>query len=145
MKIKIWRKDPRAKLPQKSTSGSIGYDIFALEETQISPKEFKLVRTGLVIKGEPPYGVFLFPRSSLFKKKQLIMPNSIGVIDFDYCGKDDEIKIPLLNLGSQVATISAGEKIAQLIFIKVAEPILEEVDTPPQDVSRGGFGSTGIK
>lgn len=143
MKIKIWKADPRAKLPQKSTQGSVGYDLFALEETRIKPMEFKLIRTGLVIKTEPPYALFIFPRSSLFKNKRLIMPNSAGIIDFDYCGKEDEIKIPVVNLGNDEIIIKPHEKIAQAVFIKIGTPEIEEILNPPEINSRGGFGSTG--
>lgn len=144
MKVKVWKKDPKAKLPKRSTEGSLGYDLFSLEETVINPGEFKLVRTGLVIKAEPPYGLFIFPRSSLFKKKGLIMPNSAGIIDFDYCGEEDEVKIPLLNLGKEPAILQPGEKIAQALFIKVGFPEIEEItkEELPKN-SRGGFGSTG--
>ena len=143
MKIKIWKKDPRAKLLKKSTEGSVGYDLFALEEVSIKPGEFKLIRTGLVIQTEPPYALFIFPRSSLFKNKRLIMPNSVGIIDFDYCGEEDEIKIPVVNLGKNEVTIKPHEKIAQAIFIKTGTPELEEISNPPKSFSRGGFGSTG--
>ncbi len=143
MKIKVWKKDPKARLPEKSTPGSIGYDIFALEEAVVKPFELKFIRTGLVIKADPPYGLFIFPRSSLFKKKNLIMPNSAGIIDFDYCGEEDEIKIPVVNLGKEEVLVKAGEKIAQAVFIKVGNPEIEEVSSAPQKSSRGGFGSTG--
>ena len=143
MKLKVWKKDPRAKLPERSTEGSVGYDIFSLEEIEIAPGEFKLIRTGLVIQTEPPYALFIFPRSSLFRKKSLIMPNSAGIIDFDYCGKEDEVKIPVVNLGKEKVVIKAQEKIAQAVFIKVAFPEIEKLSNPPQSSSRGGFGSTG--
>jgi dUTP pyrophosphatase len=143
MKIKVWKKDPRAKLLKKSTEQSVGYDLFALEEVSIDPGEFTLIRTGLVIKTEPPYALFIFPRSSLFKNKSLIMPNSAGIIDFDYCGEEDEIKIPVLNLGKERIVVKAHEKIAQAVFIKIGNPEIEEIFTSPKSSSRGGFGSTG--
>ncbi len=142
-KVMVWKKDRRARLPEKSTEGSIGFDLFALEEVEIFPFELKLIRTGLVLKTERPYGMFIFPRSSLFKKKGLIMPNSAGIIDFDYCGEEDEIKIPVVNLRKEPVKIEAYEKIAQLVFIKVGNPEIEEVTMPPSFKSRGGFGSTG--
>jgi dUTP pyrophosphatase len=143
-KVKVWRRDSRAKLPERSTSGSVGYDLFALEETVVGAKEFKLIRTGLVIKAEPPYALFIFPRSSLFKKKKLILPNSAGIIDFDYCGETDEVMIPVVNLGDESVVIAEHEKIAQAVFIKITFPEIEEVglEELPQN-SRGGFGSTG--
>jgi dUTP pyrophosphatase len=143
MKIKVWKKDPRAQILKKSTEQSVGYDLFALEEVSIEPGEFVLIRTGLVIKTEPPYALFIFPRSSLFKNKSLIMPNSAGIIDFDYCGEEDEIKIPVLNLGKEKVIVKAHEKIAQVVFIKIGNPEIEEIPIPPKSSSRGGFGSTG--
>lgn len=144
MIIKVWRKDPRAMLPERSTVGSVGFDLYALEETPIAPQQLVFVRTGLVIKTEPPYALFIFPRSSLFKRKNLIMPNSAGIIDFDYCGEEDEVKIPLLNLGKDLTVISAKEKIAQAVFIKVAFPEVVEIGLEEvSKTSRGGFGSTG--
>lgn len=143
MKVKVWKRDPRAKLLERSTEGSVGYDLFALEEISIEPGEFVLIRTGLVIEAEPPYALFIFPRSSLFKNKRLIMPNSAGIIDFDYCGEEDEIKIPVLNLGKEKVVIKAHEKIAQAVFIKITFPEIEEIFQSPKSFSRGGFGSTG--
>ncbi|MEM2741043.1 MAG: dUTP diphosphatase [Nitrososphaeria archaeon] len=140
--VKIWKKDKRAKLPEKATPGSVGFDIYALETTTIQPFQFALIRTGLVIQAQFPYALFLFPRSSLFKKKGLIMPNSAGIIDFDYCGEQDEIMVPVFNLSNKEVIIQAYEKIAQAIFVKIAFPELVEVEQAlPQ--SRGGFGSTG--
>lgn len=140
--VKVWKKDERAKLPERATSGSVGFDIFALEDTVIYPLQFTLIRTGLVIQTQFPYAMLIFPRSSLFKKKNLIMPNSAGIIDFDYCGEDDEIKIPVFNLSDKVVTIQASEKIAQAIFVKIAFPELIEISKVSKQ-SRGGFGSTG--
>lgn len=71
------------------------------------------------------------------------MPNSAGIIDFDYCGKEDEVKIPLLNLGEKEVVIRAYEKIAQAVFLRIIFPEIEEVQEPPQEISRGGFGSSG--
>lgn len=71
------------------------------------------------------------------------MPNSAGIIDFDYCGEEDEIKIPVVNITDKIAYINTHEKIAQAIFIKIAFPQIIEVETPPRSSSRGGFGSTG--
>lgn len=144
MKIKVWKRDPRARLPERATAGSVGYDLFALEETEINPFELKFIRTGLVFRVDPPYALFIFPRSSLFKKKSLIMPNSAGIIDFDFCGEEDEVKVPVVNLGKERVKINAYEKIAQAVFINIATPQIEEItkeDLPLK--SRGGFGSTG--
>ncbi len=122
----------------------MGFDVFALEETIIPPKEQVLVRTGLVIEAPKPFALFVFPRSSLFRKKGLIFPHSVGVIDFDYCGAEDELRVPVLNFQDQPVTIAAGERIAQLVLLNVLTDLeLEECQAPPRQGSRGGFGSTG--
>ncbi len=143
-KLSVWRKDPRARLPERASEGSVGFDVFALEETVVPPKEQVLVRTGLVIKAPRPYALFIFPRSSLFRKKGLIFPHSVGVIDFDYCGAEDELRVPVLNFKDQPVTIAARERIAQLVLLNVLTDLeIEESQTPPRQDSRGGFGSTG--
>ncbi len=144
MRLKIWRQDPRARLPEKASPGAVGWDVFALEDTLIPPQEQVLVRTGLVIEAPYPYAMFLFPRSSLFRKKGLIFPHSAGIIDFDYCGAEDELRVPVLNLRKDPVEIKAGERIGQLVFLKaLVEAEWEEVLEPPSRASRGGFGSTG--
>lgn len=143
-KVKVWKRDPRARLPERSTQGSVGYDLFALENVTVPPRGFVLIRTGLVIKTEPPFALFIFPRSSLFKKKKLIMPNSAGIIDFDYCGEEDEVMIPVVNLSDEEVLIQAHEKIAQAVFLKVTFPEIVEITKEElSNSSRGGFGSTG--
>jgi len=141
--VKVFRTHKDAILPQRSSDGALGYDIFACEDYQFYPNQFHLVRTGLIIKAEPPFGIIIAPRSSLFMKKGLIMPNSIGVIDYDYCGEGDEIKVPLLNLSDDLRYLRAGEKIAQILFVHIGFPVLVEVEEVPCSQGRGGFGSTG--
>jgi len=144
MELKVWRKDPRARLPERTSEGAVGFDLFALEDQEIPPAEPTFIRTGLVIKASKPYAMFVFPRSSLFRKKGLLFPHSAGIIDFDYCGEEDELKILVLNLKPEPVWVSAGERIAQLVLISVATEVkLQEVSEPPRAVSRGGFGSTG--
>ncbi|OAQ21635.1 dUTP diphosphatase [Thermosulfurimonas dismutans] len=144
MELKVWRRDPRARLPEKASEGAVGFDLFALEDQEILPGEPTFIRTGLVIEAPRPYAMFVFPRSSLFRKKGLIFPHSAGVIDFDYCGEEDELKILVLNLREEPVKVLAGERIAQLVLLAVATEVkLREVPRPPRSISRGGFGSTG--
>ncbi len=144
MKLRIWRKDPRARLPEKASGESIGFDLFALEATEVPPQAQALLRTGLVIEAPKPFAMFIFPRSSLFRKKGLIFPHSVGVIDFDYCGEEDELMVPVLNFKTEPVLIEAGERIAQLVLLQVLSEVeVEELSAPPKEGSRGGFGSTG--
>ncbi len=142
--IRVWRKDSRARLPEKASQGAVGFDLFALEDQEIPPGEPTFIRTGLVIQTKEPYALFLFPRSSLFRRKGLIFPHSAGIIDFDYCGEEDELKILVLNLRSEPVKVSAGERLAQMVLLPVAREVeIVEVPEPPRETSRGGFGSTG--
>ncbi len=144
MKLRIWRKDPRARLPERASGESIGFDLFALEATEVPPRTQALIRTGLVIEAPKPFAMFIFPRSSLFRKKGLIFPHSVGVIDFDYCGEEDELMVPVLNFKTEPVLIEAGERIAQLVLLQVLSEVeVEELSAPPKEGSRGGFGSTG--
>ena len=128
------------------TKGSVGFDICAKEETVINPKELKLVSTGVrlkILKEDIFAAVFL--RSSLPIKKSLILANSVGIIDKDYCGKEDEIKLALYNFGDEKVRIEKGERIAQIVFLKFEKPeikVTRDLDCF-EDLSRGGFGSTG--
>jgi dUTP pyrophosphatase len=82
------------------------------------------------------------PRSSLFKKKSLILPNSPGLIDRDYCGESDEIMIQVYNMSDEEVVVEKGEKIAQGLFVKTETIEFVDMDRPSAK-SRGGFGSTG--
>ena len=106
--------------------------------------EVTLVPTGLVI--EVPTGMFLgvFARSSTPLKRGLMVANGVGVVDSDYCGPNDEIKVPVINVTNQPVCISAGDRIAQGILLPAPRVQWEEVEEVVA-ASRGGFGSTGGK
>ena len=97
LKVRIRRLDPSVELPGYGTDGSAAFDLAASETTVIAPGEVRLVPTGLVI--EVPAGMFLavFARSSTPLKRGLMVANGVGVVDSDYCGPNDEIKVPTLN------------------------------------------------
>jgi dUTPase len=81
-------------------------------------------------------------RSSLPRKKGLICPHGLGVIDEDYHGPNDEILVQVENITDQPVTVEKGERIAQGLFVKVEKADWQEVDDHGAE-SRGGFGSTG--
>lgn len=141
MKIKIKRLDKSVELPKYQTQGAVAFDIAPKENFIIKPKEWLLAPTGLIIKTPPGYMLLIAPRSSLFIKKGLALANTIGIIDQDYSGDDDEIKLALINLSDKEVKIEKGERLAQGVFVKIEKAIWEEVDNMGQ--SRGGFGSTG--
>ena len=144
MNIKIKRIDKSLSLPTYQTKGAVGFDLTAREETVINPWEMKLISLNLIVKVPKGYGLFLFSRSSVPVKKGLMIANSVGVIDQDYSGEEDELKTLVLNVTKKKVVVEKGERICQGIFLKLAVAKFSEVKKMSSK-SRGGFGSTGHK
>jgi dUTP pyrophosphatase len=140
-RVRISRLDPTIALPAYQTDGSAGFDLAASRDMTIPPGDLKLVPTGLVI--EVPAGHFLgiFARSSTPLKRGLMVANGVGVVDADYCGPTDEIKIALYNFTPAPVAIARGDRLAQGIILPFVRAEWDET-TIDRDV-RGGFGSTG--
>jgi dUTP diphosphatase len=140
--VRIRRLDASVDLPGYATDGSAAFDLAASEDTTIAPGEVRLVPTGLVI--EVPQGMFLavFARSSTPLKRGLMVANGVGVVDSDYCGPTDEVKIPTLNFTGQPVQVKKGDRIAQGILLPSPHVVWEEVGEL-RSSARGGFGATG--
>ena len=95
-----------------------------------------------IVQTPPGYFFLLVPRSSTPIKKGLLIPNGIGVIDQDYCGDEDEVKLLVHNFTDAPVTVERGDRIAQAGFVPVERATWNEVEHMPEK-SRGGFGSTG--
>ena len=141
MKVKIQRLDKSLPLPVYETDGSVGFDLVAREDTQIKPGTIELVPSNCVVEVPKGYMLVVASRSSTPRKKGLTPPHGFGIIDHDYCGPEDEIKIQVYNFSDQVVTVTKGDKIAQGVFVRIDKFEWEEVDNIKDD-SRGGFGST---
>lgn len=129
-------------LPVRKTAYSAGYDFEAAKTIEIEPSQTVLIPTGIKAFMGNDEVLKLYIRSSLAYKKQLILTNSVGIIDADYYNNDDNeghIMVLVTNISSKKVTITKGERIAQGIFEKYLT-INEETDLP---VREGGFGSTG--
>ena len=132
-------------LPERKTKYSAGYDIEAAEDVVIPSfkKGMKptLVKTGIkAYMGDNEY-LMLANRSSNPKKKGLILANSVGIIDKDYYGNEDNdghIMFAFYNIKEEDIEIKKGEAIGQAIFM----PFLIADDDNAQGVRTGGFGST---
>lgn len=142
MKVKIFRKDQSVPIPTYQTAGSVAFDLSPSEDTVILPNEIKLIPTGLVICTPPGYMFLIAARSSTPLKKGLVLANGIGIIDQDYCGPDDEIRLQVRNFTDKPVEIKKGDRIAQGLFLKLDQIEWEEV-SDLSEKSRGGFGSTG--
>lgn len=142
MQVKIKRIDSKLPLPMYETAGAVGFDFVAREEVMIEAKSLGLIPGNAVIEVPEGYMLIVAARSSAPKKKGLLTPHGIGIIDHDYCGPTDEIKVQVYNFCDQAVTIARGEKIAQGVFVKIEKFQFEEVEEMTKE-SRGGFGSTG--
>jgi dUTP pyrophosphatase len=142
MKVRIRRLHPDVPLPRYATSGAAAFDLAAAEDTTVPAGGMALVPTGLVI--EVPAGMFLgiFARSSTPLTRGLMVANGVGVVDPDYCGPHDEVKVAVVNVTSTPVTVRRGDRIAQGIFLPAPQVSWEEADALGSS-SRGGFGATG--
>jgi dUTP pyrophosphatase len=142
MRLKIRRLDPTVALPSYGTDEAAGFDLAASQDVTIAPGRIALVRTGLVI--EVPTGHFLgiFARSSTPLKRGLLVANGVGVVDPDYSGPDDEVRVQVLNITDADVHVKRGDRLAQGIVLQAPRVTWNEVEAI-RDVTRGGFGATG--
>ncbi len=141
MEISFRRLTPEAVIPEYKTPGAVAFDIAVIEEKTLQPGERHLLHTGLVVCVPEGHALLLFSRSSN-TKKGIRLANSVGVIDQDYCGPNDEIKAALHNFGAEPYTVQVGERIMQGLIVPVPRAqFIEVIDTQAPD--RGGFGTTG--
>ena len=142
MKVAIQRIDTDLPLPRYESTGAVGFDLITRETTIIEPGAIGLVPGNVIVQVPPGYALLITPRSSLPRKKALVCPHSIGIIDQDYHGPKDEILVQVQNIGTEPVTVERGERIAQGLFVKVEQAQWKEVDGHGAQ-TRGGFGSTG--
>lgn len=142
MTVKIKRVDKSLPLPIYHTKGSVGFDLVARETTTIKKNEIKLVPLNVIIKTPKGYALHLMSRSSTPLKRGLIVANGVGLIDQDYTGEEDEIKIQFLNISGKTQIVEKGERLGQGVFVKVGVAKFKEVSKMSKK-SRGGHGSTG--
>ena len=143
MRLRVKRLQPAVGLPETATSGAAGFDLAAAADVEVPPRSIRLVGTGLVIGVPPGHFLGIFARSSTPLKKGLMVANGVGIIDSDYCGPADEIKIQVLNITDAPVKVARGDRLAQGIVLpcpRVEWDEVEEMTVP----TRGGFGSTGV-
>ncbi len=134
----------KARVPKKATEGAAGMDLCACidEEITIKPGDIVKIPCGIAISiPSKEYAAFIFARSGLGVKHGITLANSVGVIDSDYRG---EIMVGLCNVSNESYTVSSGERIAQLIIMKIESfPLVEVESLDSTERGSGGFGSTG--
>jgi dUTP pyrophosphatase len=130
-------------LNYKST-WSCWFDFKASEDINIFPKEVWLIDTGTVIRIPEGYMLLTAPRSSTYKKMGwLILVNSVGIIDNDYCWNTDTVKFQYLNTSNKIVSIKKWGRIWQWIFVKIEKPKFNYVEVM-WDKDRGWFWTTWI-
>ncbi|MEA2168728.1 MAG: dUTP pyrophosphatase [Solirubrobacteraceae bacterium] len=141
MNLRVRRTDPAAVLPRRAHPGDAGLDLCCLEAVALAPGERALVPTGLAIEIPEGHAGWVLPRSGLAARHGIALVNAPGLIDAGYRG---ELKVLLLNTGSEPFTAAAGERIAQLVVTAVALPdVVEVAALEESDRGAGGFGSSG--
>jgi dUTP pyrophosphatase len=128
-------------LPAYATEGAAGMDVVSAEDLELAPGARHAVATGISIAIPAGYEIQVRPRSGLALKHGVTVPNTPGTIDSDYRG---ELKVIMINLGTESFSIRRGDRVAQLVLAPVTRGTwleVEELDATAR--GEGGFGSTG--
>ena len=141
MLLRFKKIHPDAIVPKYALPKDAGMDLFACEEKTLSPGERGTVSTGIAMALPSGHVGLIWDKSGPPLKTGL--HTMAGVLDETYRG---EIKIVVINHGSEPIRIEKGQKVAQLLVQPIAQPEVQEV--PELDATvrgTGGFGSTGLK
>lgn len=135
----------QGELPRYQTAGSSGFDVRAQlegKEIILKPMQRMMVPTGLSFEIPEGFEIQVRPRSGLAAKFGVSMVNTPGTIDSDYRG---EVKVILINLGTEDFVIKDQERIAQMVLCPVYQAQFVELDLMTEtERGAGGFGSTGV-
>ena len=139
MELKIKKLHTDAKVPSYAHPGDAGFDLYAIEEVAIPVGVRVLIGTGIAMDIPDGFVGLIWDKSGLSTTHGLKTLG--GVVDAGYRG---EVKVGMVNLGTEEYTLSAGHKIAQMLIQKVERAEIIEVAELSETVrGEGGFGSTG--
>ena len=143
MIVKIIKIHEDAVIPNYQTSGSSGFDIHAVGEYTLIPKDRKIIKTGLKMAIPEGYELQIRSRSGLTFKQGLVVANSPGTVDADYRG---EIGVILTNSSTHTIHVSNGDRVAQGVVCPILQVKFDVVDTLDEtERGEGGWGSTDKK
>jgi dUTP pyrophosphatase len=142
MTLRVRRLDPRSRLPTRAHPGDAGLDLYALEAAVLEAGERASVRTGIAVEIPSGQAGLVLPRSGLASRHGIALVNAPGLIDAGYRG---EVRVLLLNSDPRARfDLAAGDRIAQLVLVRIEEPEPVEVQALEESVrGAGGFGSSG--
>ena len=130
------------KLPERATKGSAGYDFRAPFGFVLDPGETITIPTGIRCRIDDGWVLTIYPRSGLGFKYREMLSNTVGVVDADYYGSDNEghifLKIVNASTEHKKLVVHAGDAFAQGIFLPFGITVSDDV----QAVRNGGMGST---
>lgn len=133
------------KLPVRATKNSAGYDFFSPFDFTLAAGESIKVPTGIRVLLDDDKVLLIAPRSGLGFKYRLQLDNTLGVVDADYSGSDNEghifIKITNDSKENKTLSVKKGEAFAQGIIVQ----FFKTVDDEATKERNGGFGSTNGK
>jgi dUTP pyrophosphatase len=142
MKIPVVARDSMHLLPRFAHPGDAGADLHSAETVTIEPGGYALVATGLAMAIPEGFAGFVLPRSGLAIRTGVTVLNAPGLIDSGYRG---ELKVALINHGTDPFAVVEGDRIAQLVVMSISAPVYEAVPTLEEtERGLGGFGSTGM-
>jgi dUTP pyrophosphatase len=142
VRLRVQRLDAAATLPTTTHHGDAGYDLYAIEAVELAPGERAMVRTGIAIEVSLGHAALVLPRSGNAARHGISVVNAPGLIDSGYRG---EVRVLLLNTDREAPfSVAPGDRIAQLILVRVETPPVEEVASLTESQrGEGGFGSSG--
>ena len=142
MTLQVRRLDARAQLPSRAYPGDAGLDLYALDDGVLAPGERASIRTGIAVEIPDGQAGLVLPRSGIAARHGIAIVNAPGLIDSGYRG---EIRVLLLNTDRAASfAFSSGERIAQLVLVRIETPeVVEVVELATSERGAGGFGSSG--
>lgn len=138
MKIKIKKLHLEAKVPTRGTEHSAGYDLYAISHKRLDDFTIEY-STGLSFEIPEGHVGLIFPRSSIYKT-DMVLTNSVGVIDSDYRG---EVKFIFKRPHTRGMMYGNGDRVGQMIILPYPQVEFETGELSETDRGEGGFGSTG--
>jgi dUTP pyrophosphatase len=139
--LEVRRLDPELPVPSYAHPGDAGLDLYAADTTTLAPGARALIPTGVALAIPDGWVGLVHPRSGLAVEHGVTVLNAPGTIDAGYRG---EVKVLLVNHGDTGFEIRHGQRIAQLLLVRVGRFDIRDVERLDVTVrGSGGFGSTG--
>lgn len=140
--LRVRRLHPEASLPTRAYDGDAGLDLYAVETVTLDAGERASVGTGIAVEIPAGQAGLVLPRSGLAARHGIALVNAPGLIDAGYRG---EVRVLLLNTDRRDPfTVASGERIAQLVLVRIETPEVAEVpELALSERGPGGFGSSG--